>query len=290
MGSDFAAGKATPQKMWLSITQRIARKVVLTLTGLGFYLLLCWHINGGPIQPLILLAVFVAATIASIAGFGFSVICAPMLLPLLDAPVTVVRTMVVCSLGIQALSVWHFRREIRPLRLVPFLMGSACSLPLGVGMLLHLDTASFGRAIGFLALFMGLWALLRPPTEARRAAGWSSRFAVGMAGGITGGVFASPSLMLTIWCDWQGWPKEDQRAVIGPYIFCMQLATLALMAAAHPAMASGTLLNSTTLYALVPALLGAKLGLNLFVRISDRRFSHVVQSMLALAGLGMIFR
>jgi len=45
-------------------------------------------------------AVFLAALVASVAGFAFSVLCGAMLLHLMHEPVRMVQLMMVCSIAI----------------------------------------------------------------------------------------------------------------------------------------------------------------------------------------------
>jgi hypothetical protein len=55
--------------------------------------------------------------------------------------------------------------------------------------------------------------------------------AIGLLGGLIGGVTAMPGAVPTIWCDLRGIPKEQQRGFVQPYIAAMQIAALAILAA-----------------------------------------------------------
>jgi uncharacterized protein len=67
-----------------------------------------------------LIAVFVASTISSIAGFAFSALCGALLFHLMDSPVYVVQVMITCSIAIQMLSVATLWRSIDWSRLPNF--------------------------------------------------------------------------------------------------------------------------------------------------------------------------
>src|SRR5713226_3313695 len=59
-----------------------------------------------------LVAVFVASTVSSIAGFAFSALCGALLFHLMNSPVYAVHVMIVCSIAIQLLSVATLWRSI----------------------------------------------------------------------------------------------------------------------------------------------------------------------------------
>ena len=86
--------------------------------------------------PAIVVAVFVAALVSSVAGFAFSAICGALLAPFVDHPVEAVQIMLVCSAAGQSYMVWCLRRDIDWRALVPFLLGAIPGLPLGLFLLL----------------------------------------------------------------------------------------------------------------------------------------------------------
>src|SRR5712692_5710836 len=87
----------------------------------------------------VLVAVFVASTVSSIAGFAFSALCGALLFHLMDSPVHAVHVMIVCSIAIQLLSVAALWRSIDWPSLPVFLIGGVLGVPAGVYLLLHLQ-------------------------------------------------------------------------------------------------------------------------------------------------------
>src|SRR4051812_46193411 len=71
---------------------------------------------------LVMLSIFLAATVSSIAGFAFSAIAGASLLHLIDDPVQAVKIMIVASIAIQAYSVLAISNTIEWRRLLPFLL------------------------------------------------------------------------------------------------------------------------------------------------------------------------
>src|SRR4029077_3895834 len=91
-----------------------------------------------PAVALTLIAVFVASTVSSIAGFAFSALCGALLFHVIDSPVYAVNVMIVCSIAIQLLSVATLWRSIDWRSLGIFLVGGFPGVPAGVYLLLHL--------------------------------------------------------------------------------------------------------------------------------------------------------
>lgn len=251
--------------------------------------------SAAPPPAAALFAVFAAATLSSIAGFAFSPLCAALLLPLGGEPVGTVRIMLVCSIGIQALSVWSLRRAVAPRLLGPFLLGGLATLPLGIHLLLQLSQRRHAALMGALLIGHASWMLLRrKPVVLPRRGRWRGVLGdalAGAAGGITGGLAAFPGACVTIGCGLQGWAKERQRAVFQPYILLMQVAALAWMQLLLPAAPGGDAwrvgLGDAASF-LPPALLGTLCGLSLFHRLSDRQFGLAVNLLLIASGAALM--
>jgi len=80
----------------------------------------------------VLIAVFVASTVSSIAGFAFSALCGALLFHLTDSPVYAVSVMIVCSIAIQMLSVATLWHSIDWRSLPILLSGGVLGVPAGV--------------------------------------------------------------------------------------------------------------------------------------------------------------
>ena len=111
----------------------------------------------------IILAIFVAALVSSIAGFAFSAICGAMLFHLIDDPVQAVQIMMICSVGGQSLMVWALRHEIAWHTLSIFLLGAALGLPLGIFVLLHTRPALYAQVVGAFLVLYAVFMILRHP-------------------------------------------------------------------------------------------------------------------------------
>jgi uncharacterized membrane protein YfcA len=264
--------------------------IVVGVLGLGFLIaeVAALSVYGVNDVAIVLIAVFVASTISSIAGFAFSALCGALLFHLMDSPVYAVNVMIVCSIAIQLLGVAALWRSIDWRSLPIFLIGGVLGVPVGVYLLLHLQTGAYRNVIGGLLIAYGGYLLLRCPVRSLRLGPLSDACA-GFLGGITGGLAAFPGASVTIWCGLKGWDKAHQRGVYQPFILSMQPVTLAAIYLMRPSSSStATQLDWKTLAFVPAALLGAWFGLRIFKRLSDRQFELVVNALLILSGIGLI--
>jgi uncharacterized membrane protein YfcA len=237
---------------------------------------------------LTIVAVFIATTLSSVAGFAFSAICGAFLFQFLR-PVEAVHLMIVCSIALQFLSVVALRHSIDWRLLSRFLLGGLISLPLGIYLLTVLAAGLYVHIIGAFLVAYGLFMLFRPAFTLRFQRDWAD-VVVGAVGGVTGGFAAFPGAFVTIWCSLKGWDKARQRGVYQPFILLMQLAALAILTL-HPA---GPIHGTTPIAAVTPlifvpaALLGTWCGLGWYRRLSDAQFAKIVNLLLIAAGFGLI--
>jgi uncharacterized membrane protein YfcA len=243
--------------------------------------------RGVPGVVAVLIAVFVASTVSSIAGFAFSALCGALLFHLTDSPVYVVQVMIVCSMAIQLLSVATLWRSIDWSSLPVFFAGGILGVPAGAYLLLHLQTGAYRNVIGALLIAYGGYLLVRRPARKLRTGPLADACA-GFLGGVTGGLAGFPGASVTIWCGLKGWDKARQRGVYQPFILSMQPIALIVIALMRPASASAAQLDWKTLAFIPAALLGAWFGLRIFRRLSDRQFEIAVNALLIVSGIGLI--
>ena len=263
--------------------------VIVGVLGLGFLVAEGAVLSAQGVQDAaaVLIAVFVASTVSSIAGFAFSAICGAVLFHLMDSPVYAVHVMIVCSIAIQLLSVAALWRSIDWRSLPVFLIGGVLGVPAGVYLLLHLQTGAYRDVIGTLLIVYGGYLLLRWPMRSLRMGPLSDACA-GFLGGVTGGLAGFPGASVTIWCGLKGWDKTRQRGVYQPFILSMQPVTLIAIYLMRPASSTAAQMDWKVLVFLPAALLGTWFGLNIFKRLSDRQFELAVCALLIFSGIGLV--
>jgi hypothetical protein len=234
-----------------------------------------------------LVAVLLASTASSIAGFAFSALCGALLFHLMESHVDAVQVMLICSITIQLFSVAALWRSIDWRSLPIFLIGGVLGVPAGVYLLLHLPTDTYRDAIGGLLIAYGGYLVLRLPIRSLRR-GRLADACAGFLGGLTGGLAAFPGAFVTIWCGFKDWDKARQRGVYQPFILGMQLVTLVAIYIMRPTSSTTAQLDWSTLAFVPAALLGAWFGLRIFSRLSDRQFEIAVNALLVVAGVALI--
>jgi uncharacterized membrane protein YfcA len=243
------------------------------------------HRAGAATALVTLVIVFAAALVSSVVGFAFSALAGAGLLQLYGRPAEAIEIMVVCSIAIQLYCVIAIRRSIQWRLLLPFVLGGAALVPLGVCLLSELPCAWF--AIGLGVFLTGYGAVMAWRGERRIGArSWWLDLCVGGLGGITGGLAAFPGAFVTIWCSMRGWDKSAQRGVTQPFILAMQLITLAAMHAQHVDVHLGSL----QIEGMLVALFAAFLGMKVFRSLSNRQFAWVLNGLLMVSGALMIVR
>lgn len=230
---------------------------------------------------LMALGIFGGAVVSGFTGFAFSAVAGAILLHVLP-PSEAVPLMMICSVLVQSFSFVSLRQHIQWRASMPFVAGGLVGLPPALYLLLHADPAVIRIGFGsFLAAYAG-YMLFRPAVRYfENVAGSRYEVAIGLAGGLIGGVTAMPGAVLTIWCDLRGLAKNRQRGLVQPYIAVMQIAALALLATRHELPEA---LSKHVLSSLAPLAAGTLVGLALFGRVSDRLFRQVLLGVLLVSG------
>ena len=234
-----------------------------------------------------LFGVFVAATVSSTVGFAFSAVAAGILLQIMSDQIAAVEIMLISSIALQIYCVALLWRDIVPRRVARFLLGGIVTIPAGVYALLALNTRSYAIVIGIVLAIYGVFTLVRPGPNIPSGVG--SGFAdiiVGSIGGITGPLVAFPGAAVAMWCNVRGWDKVTQRCVYQPYILFMQIATLAVLWM----LGETDRIDIAHMLFIIPAVLGAHIGLRVFARMTDAEFKALVNVLLIFSGLWMLGR
>ena len=230
--------------------------------------------------------IFLAAVVSSTVGFAFSAIAGAMILHYVSNGVEAVQIMMIASIGIQAYSVAGLSHSIGWSRCVPFILGGVAALPIGIFLLLNLESQTYALAMGAALVVYGLVMLLRRPVLIMSGDRRAADVLIGALGGITGPLAAFPGACVTIWCGMRGWDKVAQRAVYQPYILIMQIIAFgALSLVRHESTLDPTLFA----YAL-PALAGAIIGLRVFHALTDLQFQRMINVALVASGIALALK
>ena len=229
-------------------------------------------------------ATFLAALVAGVAGFAFGLVAAAVWLHVLT-PLQTTSLIVAFGLIVQGYAVWKLRRGLKLERLMPFLIGGALGLPVGVALLRWMPTMYLKVAVGVLLILFSFYSLARPQLARVTAGGRLADGGVGVLSGILGGTTGFGGILPTIWCTLRGWPKDEQRAIFQPTGVAIFLGTALCLGGT-----GSVTLDTMKLFLLgLPALLaGSWLGLRLYGKLDEVAFRRVVLVLLLASGLALV--
>jgi uncharacterized membrane protein YfcA len=235
--------------------------------------------------PLFLLAAFAGAFVAGLSGFAFGLVAASLWLYVLT-PLQSASLIVGFGLLVQGYSVWKLRATVDWRRLWPFMIGAVAGVPVGVSLLTWADPNSVRIAVGAILIAYSLYAFFRPQLKVATVVPPAADMAVGFVNGLLGGLTGLAGIIITIWCNLRGLPKDLQRATFQPVAVVVFAMTALLLGA------KGSLtLETAKLFALgLPFLFaGTWLGLKLFGRIDEATFRKIVLALLCVSGVALLF-
>ncbi|HEX2012471.1 MAG TPA: sulfite exporter TauE/SafE family protein [Roseateles sp.] len=233
---------------------------------------------------LVAIGAIAAGFVQGLSGFGFGMtamsVWAWALEPRLAAALAVFG-----ALTGQIIAALNLRRGFHWRALLPFLLGGAIGVPLGVALLPQLDMQLFKAGLGTL---LALWC------PAMLAAGWlprirhGGRLADGVAGaigGAMGGLGGFTGVIPTLWCTLRGWAKDEQRTIIQNFNLAALSVTMLIYLARGIVTAEMLPLFAIVAPAmLLPTLLGARL----YAGISEASFRKLVLGLLTLSGVALL--
>jgi uncharacterized membrane protein YfcA len=232
-------------------------------------------------EALAAFGIFAGATVSGFTGFAFSAVAGAVLLHVLP-PVEAVPLMMICSVLVQGACLISLRQRIQWRGSVMLVAGGLLGLPPALYLLLHANATLFRAGFGVFLAGYAAYMLGRPACRYfHNVQGPLHDAAIGLTGGLVGGLTAMPGALPTIWCDLRGLAKDQQRGLVQPYITAMQIAALAFLACQHhlPTAIMGDLLFSAA-----PLAVGTLFGLTLFGKVDDRLFRRILLVVLLISG------
>jgi uncharacterized protein len=235
------------------------------------------------------LAIFVLGTITAsfvtgLAGFAFGLVAAAIWLYALT-PVQTTTLIVAYGLVVQGYAVWKLRRNVNVSRLMPLIIGTAIGVPFGILLLQWVPPAALRTAVGLLLILFSLYNLARPALPSAKEAGRLADAGAGLMNGLVGGSTGLAGIVIVIWSNLRGWPRDEQRAAFQPtgvVTFLMTLVGLGSIGAINTDVAK--------LFAVgLPALaIGTWGGWKLYGRLDERKFRIAVLVLLLLSGAALM--
>jgi uncharacterized membrane protein YfcA len=228
-------------------------------------------------------AVFLAAFIRGISGFGFALILAPILLLVLNS-----KSIVVINLFLGIITnIIVFVYSIRSLnlrRILPIVVGSLLGIPLGTWIIVFINPSVLKILIGGVIIVFAVPMVIgfTRTFEKERAAG-------GISGFISGILVSSTSLggpPVVLFMHNQKWLKEDIYHAQAAYFLIINICALAALYISG-LVDSRVIMFSASLTP--PLLVGMGLGIVAFRKLNQRAFRYLSLAIVIVSGiLGII--
>ncbi len=236
------------------------------------------------------LIMILSGFVSGVTGFGFSFIAAMALF--LFEPKELIPLLLILSTVTQFASIWKLRDSMIPFRdwwkdgPLPFIVGGASGVPLGLWVLYTLNPLALCEVVGFIIVAYATYSFIAKPKSLPSALTMKALLFAGFCGGVIGGFTAAPGCAIVIWAGVSGITKQKQRAIFQPFIICVQLFTI-YEQLGKPGAISAPLFVYAMLLCLfvVPA---NQYGVSIFKKITDISFNRIVQILLAGMGFALI--
>lgn len=237
----------------------------------------------GTSLALYLLAAFLGGVTTGVAGFALGLVASGIWLHIISPAQTAV---LIAGYGLvtQGYGIWRLKHALEWRKAAPFVVGGAVGVPIGAFLLAYVDPVAIRSSIGALLVLYSLYGLARPAFKPITS-GAPMNVGVGVLNGLLGGLTGLAGVIVAVWCQMQGWPKDTQRTVYQPTLFVVLAMSVASLIAAGAAN-----LETGKLYLLgLPVLVaGMWCGFGLYGRLDDAVFRKVILVLLLASGLSLI--
>lgn len=228
----------------------------------------------------------IASTLSSIVGFAFSPLAGSVIFHVVENHVAAVSILLVCSISLQSYAVATLWSHIHFKVLITYIVGGVLGLIPGFFFLQYAPAASLTAFVGLISIGYGAFVSANRKLETSRR-GKLYDLASGFSGGFIAPIAAFPGAFVTIWCSIQGGDKSMQRAIYQPYILCIQILCLAIIWILY---SDQNMISYKHLIFVLPAVLGAALGLCIFRRLTNAQFQRALGVFLLFAGFSLVLK
>jgi uncharacterized membrane protein YfcA len=237
----------------------------------------------GTVLGLFLLATFIGGVTTGLAGFAMGLVVSGIWLHILT-PIQTAILIVGYGLLVQSYGIWKLRHALDWRKVAPFIIGGAIGVPIGAMLLAYINPAYLRTGVGVLLVLYSIYGLAKPALKPVQG-GVPADIGIGFLNGLLGGLTGLAGIIVTIWCQLRGWPKDLQRTVFQPVILAAFVLSAISLSIAGAVTAETIKLY---LYGLPLLLAGMWIGLRLYGHLDDAAFRKVILLLLLVSGLSLI--
>jgi len=237
----------------------------------------------GTVLALYLIAAFVGGLTSGLAGFALGLVVSGVWLHIIS-PLQTAILIVGYGLVTQSYGIWKLRHTLNWWNVMPFIVGTALGVPIGTMLLTYLNPAYLRIGVGVLLVLYSVYGLARPtfkPVQSSTAAD----IGIGVLNGLVAGLTGLAGIVVVVWCQLRGWPKDVQRNVFQPVLFASMIITIAALS-----VAGAVTVETIKLYLLgLPLLVaGLWIGFRLYGKLDDAAFRRVILLLLLASGISLV--
>jgi uncharacterized membrane protein YfcA len=226
----------------------------------------------------------VAGFVQGLSGFAFSLVATSIWAWTVD-PKLAASCAIFGGLSGQVMAAFSVRRGFDWSILLPYLVGAAVGIPIGISLLPLLDVNVFKAVLGSMLIIWCPLMLFAKHLPRIKSGGKVADGAAGLLGGVCGGIGGFTGVVPTLWCTLRGMEKDTQRSVIQNF----NMAALAFTMAAYIATGNVTrqmipMFGVVLVAMAIPVLLGARL----YIGISEQTFRKIVLTLLTFSGVALL--
>ena len=237
----------------------------------------------GTVLGLYLLATFIGGMTTGIAGFAMGLVVSGIWLHILT-PIQTAALIVGYALLAQTYSIWKLRQAMSWRKVAPFIIGGAVGVPIGALSLTYINPVHLRIGVGVLLVLYSVYGLAKPALKPVQG-GVPTDLGIGFLNGLLGGLTGLGGIIVTVWVQLRGWPKDVQRIVFQPVILAAQGMTAVSLAFAGAYNAETIKLY---LYGLPALAAGIWIGLKLYGKLDEAGFRKVILVLLLVSGVSLV--
>jgi uncharacterized protein len=238
-----------------------------------------------PMLVIVIVGALLAGFTTGFAGFGTGLVASGIWFHALPAAM-VPPLVALASVAAQVVGIITVRKAFDWPSAKPYLAGGVIGVPLGVAALAAATPSLLRTSIGAFLIAYAAYQLFARRT--RVIGNWGGKPAdaiVGIGGGFLGGFAGLSGPLPLIWLQLRGGDSARQRAIYQPF-------NLIVLALASAGMAIAGQITSRVLWialmCLPATLIGAWVGVRVYVGVSAQTFARVVLALLLLSGCILI--
>jgi hypothetical protein len=237
----------------------------------------------GAVLALFLFSTLVGGITTGLAGFAMGLVVSGVWLHILT-PMQTAALIVGYALLVQSYSIWKLRHALNWSKVMPFIIGGAVGVPIGAILLAYINPAHLRFGVGMLLIVYSIYGLAKPSLKPVTG-GIPADVGIGLLNGLLGALTGLAGVVVTVWVQLRGLPKDAQRAIFQPVILAAMVMTAISLTLAGAVTAETIKLY---IYGLPMLAAGMWIGLKLYGKLDDAAFRKVILMLLLLSGLTLV--